>query len=137
MSCLALLTGDDGFEKKAVNAIRTVAPLMSRYASGFGRWLSALDFHLGPPLEVALVWPGASKAGRQALLTELFRRYLPNLAVAGGAAESETQGIPLLEGKRAVEGKATAYVCERYACQAPTTDPATFSAQLAARSSAP
>ncbi|MBI1894262.1 MAG: thioredoxin domain-containing protein [Candidatus Rokubacteria bacterium] len=134
---LALLTGDDRFQKRAVDAIRTVAPLIGRYASGFGRWLSALDFHLGPSLEVALVWPATSQAGRQLFLNELFRRYLPNLVVAGGAEGGETEGIPLLEGKRALEGKATAYLCERYACQAPTTDPAAFAAQLDARSPPP
>ena len=54
---LAVLTGEAGYERTALAAIRPVAPLMQRYPSGFGRFLSALDFHLGPPVEVALVWP--------------------------------------------------------------------------------
>jgi uncharacterized protein YyaL (SSP411 family) len=36
-----------------------------------------------------------------------------------------------IEGKTALGGKPTAYVCERGACQLPTHDPAAFVGQLA------
>ena len=39
-------------------------------------------------------------------------------------------GIPLLETRPAIQGKPTAYVCQRYVCQAPTTDPADLARQL-------
>jgi uncharacterized protein YyaL (SSP411 family) len=29
--------------------------------------------------------------------------------------------VPLLEGRQAIDGRATAYVCEHFACQAPVT----------------
>ena len=38
--------------------------------------------------------------------------------------------IPLVEGKIAQDGKATAYVCEKRVCQLPTTDPAVFAKQI-------
>jgi uncharacterized protein YyaL (SSP411 family) len=130
---LAVLTGRSDLEQRAVETIRSVAPLMSRYPSGFGRFLGALDFHLGPAVELALVWPGDGlPADREALLgpllAELFRRYLPNRVVAGGA-EGTGADLPLLAGKRAW-GRPTAYVCEQYACQAPTTEPAALGGQL-------
>ena len=51
----------------------------------------------------------------------------PNTVVAFGPAE----GVALLEGKVAVDGKPTVYVCENFACRAPVTD----AAQLASRAS--
>jgi len=39
-------------------------------------------------------------------------------------------GIPLLEGREAVGGKATAYVCRNYACELPVTDRAALARQL-------
>jgi uncharacterized protein YyaL (SSP411 family) len=44
----------------------------------------------------------------------------PNAVVAFGPAED----VPLLAGKKLVDGKPAVYVCERFACRAPVTDPA-------------
>jgi hypothetical protein len=59
----------------------------------------------------------------EALLAVVRRAYLPNTAVAlrqpeGGEAE---EIIPLLRDRTAMEGRATAYVCERFACQRPVS----------------
>jgi len=40
------------------------------------------------------------------------------------AGDGGNGGVPLLEGRAPVEGRAAAYVCERFACQAPVTDAA-------------
>jgi uncharacterized protein YyaL (SSP411 family) len=130
---LAVLTGSSDLERRAVETIRSVAPLMSRYPSGFGRFLGALDFHLGPAVEVAVVWSGEDPPAQREALTapllgEVFRRYLPNRVLAGGV-EGSGADLPLLAGKRA-RGRPTAYVCEKYACQAPTTEPGQLGGQL-------
>jgi hypothetical protein len=130
---LSVITGEASYERIGLAALRPVVPLMTRYPSGFGRFLAALDFHLGPAVEVALVWPpSAPEAAAAPLLDEVFSRYLPTRVVAGGR-EGESAGSPLLEGKVARDGDPTAYVCEHYACQAPTTDPAELGRQLEGR----
>ncbi len=126
---LAVLFGDERYEALALKALRPLADLMTRYPSGFGRYLSALDFHLGPVAEVALVWPDGAGAGP--LVETSFRRYMPNRVVVGAAAGSPAgAGLPLLAGRPPVDGKPTAYVCRRYVCQLPITDPAALATQL-------
>ncbi len=123
---LRVLTGETRYEQRALAALRPMADLMARHPTGFGRFLCALDFHLGPVVEVALLGARESLAP---LLAEVFGRYQPNRVVAG-AADGDTAGIPLLEGRRPVDGKATAFVCRNYACDLPATDVATLARQL-------
>jgi uncharacterized protein YyaL (SSP411 family) len=126
---LAVLFGEDRYETLALKALRPMADLMTRYPSGFGRYLSALDFHLGPVAEVVLVWPDGSGPGP--LAETAFSRYMPNRVVVGAPARSPAAaGLPLLADRPAVGSKPTAYVCRRSVCQLPVTDPAGLVTQL-------
>jgi len=128
---LAILTGESRYEATAVRALRPMADLMARHASGFGRFLCALDFHLGPVVEIALLAPERGD-GIQALAAEVFGRYLPNRVVTGSIAGDPrgAEGIPLLQGREAIGGKPTAYVCRNYACELPVTDRESLARQL-------
>ncbi len=130
---LRVFTGEARYEARALAALRAMADLMARHPTGFGRFLCALDFHLGPAVEVALVAPPGDGLG--ALVSEVFGRYLPNRVVVGAIEgdDKAAAGIPLLEGRRAVAGKPTAYVCRNYACDLPATDAATLGGQLDGR----
>ena len=129
---LAVVAGDSEHQRRAVTSLRSVRELMSRFPTGAGHWLGALDFYLSTPKEIAIVG-GAGDAETEALLSEVSRRYLPNRVLVGsagnGAAEARS-GIPLLEDRDRVDGKPTAYVCENYACNLPVTEPAALAAQL-------
>jgi uncharacterized protein YyaL (SSP411 family) len=126
---LAVFTGEERYQAIAARALRPMADLMARHPAGFGRWLSALDRYLGPAVEIAILWPAAAD-GARLLIGEVFARFLPNRAVAGAASGSDVRGIPLLEGREALEGRATAYVCRRFACRTPTTSPEELARQL-------
>jgi uncharacterized protein YyaL (SSP411 family) len=111
---LARIWGDDELEREAVGALRLVRDLLPRAPTAFGWALCALDLHLSPPRELAIVGGPGSDVARAAL-----RGFDPNAVVAFGRADD----VPLLEGKTLVDGRPAVYVCERFACQAPVTDP--------------
>jgi uncharacterized protein YyaL (SSP411 family) len=114
---LARLWGDDELERRAVGVLRLVRDVIPRAPQGFGWALCALDLHLSPPREVAVVGDPASEVARAAL-----RRFDPRAVVAFGPDGD----VPLLAGKDLVDGRTAVYVCERFACRAPVTDPAAF-----------
>ena len=111
---LARIWGDDELERRAVPVLRLVRDVAGRAPSAFGWALCALDLHLSPPRELAILGGPASEVARAAL-----RGFDPDAVVAFGPAA----GVPLLEGKTLVRGRPAVYVCERFACRAPATDP--------------
>jgi uncharacterized protein YyaL (SSP411 family) len=120
---LARIYGDDELERRAVSVLRLLVNGFRRAPGAFAWGLCALDLHLSPPREIAIVGAPDDDVARAALAS-----WEPNSVVAFGPADE----VPLLAGKRAVEGKAAVYVCERFACLAPVTDPATFAGAAAA-----
>jgi uncharacterized protein YyaL (SSP411 family) len=127
---VARLTGDSDLEGAGVAALRPVRDLMVRAPTAFGHALSALDLYLSPPREIAVV--GDLKTARP-LLDEVWRRYLPNAVLAAAEPDDDAavRAVPLLSGRAPVDGVPAAYVCERFACRRPVTEPAELAAQLA------
>jgi len=61
----------------------------------------------------------------------VVRRVLrPYVVLAGGDGQADG-GVPLLEGRGPVDGRAAAYVCEGFACQRPVVEPSELEAMLA------
>jgi len=126
---LAVLTASADYQRTAQGVFELLREPMVRYPLGFARALSALDFLLGRPKEIA-IFGSLDSADTQALLDVVFEPFLPNKVVAGANNGGAPADIPLLEGRSARNGHATAYVCEQYVCQAPTSDPQELRAQL-------
>jgi uncharacterized protein YyaL (SSP411 family) len=111
---LARIYGDGGLEERALSVLRLLGPLLERAPTAFGWALVALDLHLSPPRELAIVGPPEAEVARAALA-----RWEPTAVVAFGPAD----GVPLLAGKTLVGGRPAVYVCERFACRAPAVEP--------------
>jgi uncharacterized protein YyaL (SSP411 family) len=112
---LGRIWGSDAFERASTGALRLAYPLLERAPTALGHMLCALDLYLSPPREIAVV--GASDELRRAALAG----FHPNTVFA--FADEPTDAIPLLAGKGLVDGEPAAYVCQRFACQAPVTAP--------------
>jgi uncharacterized protein YyaL (SSP411 family) len=111
---LGRIWGDDELERHGVGVLRLSASAMARVPSAFGWALCALHLHLAPPREVAIVGSVETPLARAALAP-----FQPATVVAIGPSDS----VPLLAGKGLVDGRAAVYACERFACQAPVTEP--------------
>ncbi len=120
---LARIWADEGLERAAVGSLRLARPLMERAPTALGHMLCALDLHFSTPREVAVV--GESDE----LLRSALAGFQPNTVFA--FAPEPTESVPLLAGKGLVDGLPAAYVCERFACQAPVTSPTDLEAALA------
>ena len=127
---MATLTGDQSYRQKATLLLESASSYFAVYSMGFGQWLNALDLHLAEPLEIAVL--GKRKdPGTAALLQTVVSRFLPDKTLVGrDPADPNPFPTPILEGRGAVDGRATAYVCHDYACQLPTADPQVLAEQL-------
>ncbi|HVO23683.1 MAG TPA: thioredoxin domain-containing protein [Candidatus Margulisiibacteriota bacterium] len=97
--------------------------------------LVALDFALGPTREIVIAGEVDANATRT-LLAVVRRHYLPRAVLAlhppnDGVVETL---MPFLQQQTMLNGKPAAYVCERYVCKLPTTDPKKLEELLATRS---
>jgi uncharacterized protein YyaL (SSP411 family) len=134
---LATLTSDDKWREIATRAFASVGTVLANRPVAMTEALVALDWATAHPREVAVVWPRGDAASAAPLLATLRRTFAPNVVRVVGAEDDVAlvaKVAPFVEGKTALGGKPTAYVCERGACQLPTHEPAAFAAQLASKS---
>jgi hypothetical protein len=111
---LARIWGDDDLERRAVSVFRLAEAAFGRAPGAFAWALCGVDLWLSPPRELAVVGDVEAPVARAAL-----DRFEPRAVVAVGPSED----VPLLAGKTLVDGRTALYVCERFVCQAPVTEP--------------
>ena len=130
---LAVITGDSEYESIAVSALRSVKDMMTRFPTSAGNWLATLDFYLSAVKEIAIVGDRADSR-TSSLVSEVYRHFVPNRVFLGMNDEAmqgpEASDIPLLEGRKKVDEKPTAYVCQNYVCQLPVTKATDLARQL-------
>ena len=117
---LEALSGERRFGEWAEGVLRLLARPAERHPQALSYLLTALDFHLSPSREVALIAPAGEGIETVGELGSTVRsRYRPRLVVA--AAEEGAELPALLAGRPASDGRPAAYVCEGFACKAPVT----------------
>ncbi|MEO5588279.1 MAG: thioredoxin domain-containing protein [Gemmatimonadaceae bacterium] len=126
MLSISELTHDADLRRRADFVLETLATPLIAYPGSFGHLLGAADMAVNGAVEVALAGTPGDPAF-EALRHEVAIRYVPSLVLAGGGSD---ETIALMEGRKTVNGHATAYVCRSYACEAPATDAATLAEQL-------
>jgi uncharacterized protein YyaL (SSP411 family) len=125
---LSLYTGEQRYWTIAETAVASMQQMLNQAPTGFGQWLVAASFILGEPQELAIVGEPA-KEDTASLLQVLRAAYRPNIVVASGR-DQEGESIALLAQRPMLEDRATAYLCRRFVCQVPVTNPDVLATQL-------
>jgi uncharacterized protein YyaL (SSP411 family) len=125
---LAALTGESRYEDEARAAFDQVAGSLQQHPLAFGQWLAAYDLLAGGRREVAIV--GDPLAQETLALLDVVRgAFRPDTVVALQDPENPSN-VPLLEGRTAIDGRPTAYVCEGFVCRQPVTEAEELRVQL-------
>ncbi len=127
---LGALTGRNDLSVAGRSALQAVQPVLEQAPTAAGQSLVALDFDLAAPREFAVI-AGPDPAEAVAVLEAIAARFLPNKVVAPLLAGSPRADlVPLLANRPAREGRATTYICERFACREPVVGVAGVEAAL-------
>ena len=124
---LSLYTGNGRYWDIAENMTAALSEWMVRAPSGFAHWLGAAAFIMGQPQELAIAGERGA-ADTEALLGVITSTYRPHVVVAVGLDGGR---IALLRERPLRHNQATAYVCRRFVCQQPVTEPEALANQLA------
>jgi uncharacterized protein YyaL (SSP411 family) len=120
---LAALAGERTYEQEAESVFRLFSGPAANRPDAFAHLLRAIDFHLSPTKEVALIGDDLDDLART-----VRSKHHPHLVLAGGPEGSDTP--ELLRGRPTLNGSPTAYVCESFACKQPVTDARSLAALL-------
>jgi uncharacterized protein YyaL (SSP411 family) len=119
---LGKLTMNQYFTEQGNKVLESFSRQLKQSSGYSSEMLSALNFSLGPTQEIVIA--GNTGAADTKQMLKLIRsKFLPNAVVLLHQQENKNSGIdktiPFVKNLTTIEGKATAYVCENYACNRP------------------
>jgi len=128
------ITGQDRFSRTGEETLERLSGQLKNFPVAAGQALVALDFLLGPSYEMAVV-DGDRPGETDEVLTAMHRRFLPNKVVLRKGNDRAAGSVPSLleslwDGKVAVDGNVTTYICQHGTCQAPVVGTGPLQAAL-------
>ena len=121
---LQALTGDDSYGQRGLDVLHAFHDQMKAAPSSFAHMIAAVDYYLRSPREIVLIGDRES-AEIDGALRSLWEQFRPHDLIvsfdpASADATQAAAEVPLLAGKVVIDQRPTFYLCENYACQAPT-----------------
>jgi uncharacterized protein YyaL (SSP411 family) len=109
---------------------------ISRYPRAYTYFLLALDYYLTPPSHIVIAGE-KEDPDVQAMLALAGQSFMPETTVVYNDPVYQTDNwelVPVAAGQGAVNGRATGYICENFACQRPVHTIEDFKRGLARQS---
>jgi uncharacterized protein YyaL (SSP411 family) len=118
-------TDRDEWRTEADGIFAALGPRLVRSPSALPQLAVAVNFRLSTPKQIVVAGePGAADTRR--MLRLVHDRFLPDkilMLVDGGPAQEQlARLLPVVGSMDRLDGRATIYVCEHYACRLPTSD---------------
>ncbi len=126
---LARITAESDLESKAAQIGKAFSGDVLSAPPGFTLMVCGVDFAVGPNFEIIIV--GDSTApDTQTMKKVINDQFIPNkvtlLIPTDGNTETVMRLAPFTKDYKAIDNKATAFVCANHVCQSPTTDAKTM-----------
>jgi uncharacterized protein YyaL (SSP411 family) len=122
---LGRITGNPDLEQKADQLTRAFSKEITSFPMAYTQLLIALDFMFGPTQEIVIAGDPSIEE-TQAMVKAVRKNFIPNKVVLLYPEGPEGQRLvdlsPFVKNMVPIEKKATAYVCQQYACKTPITD---------------
>ncbi|NJC71498.1 thioredoxin domain-containing protein [Planosporangium thailandense] len=116
LTAYSALTGDKRYRDAAELALTKIAALAAQHARFAGYSCAVGEALLSGPYEIAIA---GTVADAEPLVAAAWRAAPPGAVIVAG--EPDAPGVPLLAGRPLRDGRATAYVCRGFVCDAPVT----------------
>ncbi len=122
---LSRITGDIRLSERALKLFSAFANIVLQQPSAHAFLLTALLFFLGVSKEIVIVGD-IVEMDTQIFIEKVRSKYMPNTVTILHPSTNESKEleelIPFIKEMEKIDDKTTAYICENYACKAPTTD---------------
>ncbi len=122
---LGRLTMNQHFTEQGGKVLEFFSSQLKESPAYSSAMLTALSFWLGPTQEIVIAGNAKATDTKQ-MLKLLHSKFLPNAVILlheqGNKGTAIERIIPFVKNQTAIEGKATAYVCENYICNRPVNN---------------
>jgi uncharacterized protein YyaL (SSP411 family) len=130
---LSQMTDDAKLAQRAKKLFDAFSGNLLEHPGAMAQMLVAVDFSVSKPVQIVIAGDPAAPDTR-AMLRAAHGAFIPHrvvLGADGGAGQAFlAEHAAFIKEMKPLDGKATAYVCQNYACQRPTDDLVTLKRQL-------
>lgn len=125
-------TTDDNYRKRIEQNFRAFSGDLKNQPMALAEMLLAVDYYLGSAKEIIIITPH-SRSDADLFLKALNQKFVPNrilLVLSQNQVSEHEKIVPIVKSKIAIDGKTTAYVCQKGVCKHPVTDIEEFLKQI-------